>query len=195
MATSTTALIRASIVTWAEGLALELSKTVNAAPPEPGTKIEGATFSAFFPNSTIGKFEPRSAAVGGITHTTLGECEADVSLRWRLKSGADAEAVHALFVWAAMQTRDDHTMAIPLSVTIGTATYTGKLYLTGERQFADPDMTEIRDLWVVSHGARLVYPEVYVDGDVGLMAITVAVGGVTTYLSSGIDAVGATWDD
>ncbi len=196
---STTRLIRDALVAWASALPLGLSHAVSADEGEPGEKQTLPTLSALWATDSVAKFDRRAVAVGDAQHDVWGEVTADVWLRWRLGSKADAEAVHDEFRRQALKTATGDTarafesMVIPLRITLGGATYTGRLYLTGERQMASPEDTQVRDLWAVAHGAKLSYPEVFVETSAP-MVVSVEVGGVAVHLSSGTDPVQPTPD-
>ena len=196
---STTALMREALVAWASALPLGLSHAVSADEGEPGEKQVLPTLSALWAADSLGTFARRITQVGDVQHEHWGEVTADVWLRWRLGSSADAEKVHAEFRRQALKSatgdtvRDFESMVIPVRITLGGATYTGRLYLTGERQMAAPEDTQVRDLWAVAHGAKLRYPEVFVETAEPL-AVSVEVGGTTVHLGSGSYPIQSTPD-
>jgi hypothetical protein len=199
---STTELFQEALETWGEALPFGLSQVVNADPPKPGDLAPLPTLTVFWPTDELARFERRSTIAGdGSRHDLWGYVDATVSMRWQLASEADAKVVHRMFrplVFGQFATGT--TIAGPpgapggqakkLALTVGSETYTGKLYLTGQRFFADPALTQQRNLWTVAHTARITYPEVIVDDSAGRLVVSVVVDdGPELFVSSGSDPI------
>lgn len=201
-----TELIRDALETWAATLAgtlaLSATATVSAHPPAAGTKPDLPTLACWFSEVVTENLGREVLAVDGSGNTIdyWGDAEADLQFIWRLGSEADANIVRDGWLEAALydavgSARSFESVAVPLEITAGASARRAHLYLTGRRTLATPDQTGQRDLWVVTHSARLAYPHISVSPSaVNSLAISVTVLGGTYHLSSGSDPIQSTPD-